>query len=120
MTNIRLKHASETSSKMQKNYAQNKGILSTTYTRELFDNELWDEIRTYWLEPRSTLPKETVWALVKEVRLESLKAKTITDEHIVSEERFESADMLEILWTAPYQFLEKKLQYKVRYIISES
>ena len=56
-----------------------------------------------------------MWALVKEVRLESLKAKTIMDEHIIAnEERFESAEMLEIL--GPVSVLGKEIQYQVRYI----
>lgn len=81
-------------------------------TRELFDRELWGEIRANWLEPGSSLSKETAWRLVMGVRLESLKTKAIDiAKEYVTHDNIEAAEELEMLVTTPYQFLEKRLQY---------
>ena len=84
---------------------------SYSVSLELFDNELWDEIQTYWLEPGSTLSKDKVWKLVSGVRLVSLKTLTITDRDVVDDTDIEAAEELTLLYTTPYQLLEKELRY---------
>lgn len=84
---------------------------SYSVSLELFDNELWDEIQTYWLEPGSTLSKDKVWKLVSGVRLVSLKTLTITDRDVVGDIDIEAAEELELIYTTPYQLLEKELRY---------
>ncbi|KAL9185327.1 hypothetical protein ACHAXT_003104 [Thalassiosira profunda] len=80
-------------------------------TRDLFDRELWSEIETNWLEPGSTLSKEKAWQLVKDVRLESLKTKSIDIAKVYStHENVEAAEEVELLFTTPYQFLQKRMQ----------
>ena len=81
-------------------------------TRELFNEELWEEIRSNWLEPGSSLPKETAWKLVKDVKLVSLKTMTVKDEYVVKDKDVECAEQVELLYTTPYQYLEKDLRYK--------
>ena len=84
---------------------------SYSVSLELFDNELWNEIQTYWLEPGSTLSKDKVWKLVSGVRLVSLKTLTITDKDVIDDSDVEAAEELELVYTTPYQLLEKKFRY---------
>ena len=84
---------------------------SYSVSLELFDNELWNEIQTYWLEPGSTLSKDKVWKLVTGVRLVSLKTLTITDRDVVNDTDVETAEELELVYTTPYQLLDKKHRY---------
>ena len=84
---------------------------SYSVSLDLFDNELWNEIQTYWLEPGSTLSKDKVWKLVSGVRLVSLKTLTITDRDVVDDTDVEAAEELELVYTTPYQLLEKKFRY---------
>lgn len=83
-------------------------------TQDLFDREIWKEIQQYWLDPstKSRITKETAWKLLKGLRLESLKSLPIQDgaETMPS---VEDAHELELLFSMPFQFMEKELRQDV-------
>ena len=72
-------------------------------TKKEFDKELWNEIKTSWLEPGSTIPKETVWKLVHQLRLESVKATSIENEDLKACQYVAEAEELELVFSTPYQ-----------------
>ena len=71
-------------------------------TKKEFDEELWNDIKTSWLEPGSTIPKETVWKLVHQLRLESVKATSIEDEDLKACQYVAEAEELELVFSTPY------------------
>lgn len=81
-------------------------------TRDLFEQVIWNEIQTYWLQPSCSLPtKETAWNLLKGLQLNSLKSQRIQGVRYESATDLEDAQELELLYSMPYQFTEEHLAY---------